>query len=61
LLRAVAPTVAAVVVVIACVAFPKQTSAVVMDAAEKRAAQIVKVMEATLATAEQPRNERSAH
>jgi hypothetical protein len=60
LLRIVAPGAAAVVVVIACVAFPKQTTAVVMDAAENRAVQIVKVMEASLAPPEQDRDARSA-
>jgi len=57
----VAPKLATVVVVIACMAFPQQTSAVVLDAAEKRVAQIVKVMEASLTAAQHTRDEGSTH
>jgi hypothetical protein len=53
LLRMVAPRLAAVVVVVGCFAFPQQTTAVLVSAAEKRAEQLVDVFEASYAVSKQ--------
>lgn len=61
LLRILAPRLAALVVVVGCTAFPQQTTAVVMDAAEKRAAQLVEMLKATFALGESSRDKHSEH
>jgi hypothetical protein len=61
LLRIVAPRLAAAVVVVGCFAFPHQTATVLTNSAEKRAAQLVELLEASLAMSEKLGDERPAH
>jgi hypothetical protein len=60
LLRTLRPTLATVIVVIACVEFPQQTIAVVINAAEHRVAPLAKAVEASF-TAQQRHHKRRAH
>jgi hypothetical protein len=57
LLRIVAPGLATLVFVVACVAFPRQTTAVLMDAVEKRATHLAEIVGASFPAGGKSRDE----